>query len=157
MDAPSELADALEDFHGFAWIPGLAKILDGLADMDTAIRAGHMSTDATQTLLTILGNPSVPDLPHLLAVTVQTLTGPDNPTLHHLPDDIRKNLQHLGELHAFETAEYIPRDHTNEAAALITENRLHTRGEVPAMTEEQRKELSRKNAEKNKQSINRPR
>jgi hypothetical protein len=120
MDKPTELSDVLEDFHGFDWIPGMAKILDGLADIDTAIHTGRMPADATQTLLTILGNPDGPDLPYLQALAVKALTGPDNPALNHLVDDTRKEVQHLGEMHAFETAECTPRDHTNEAAGLIT-------------------------------------
>ncbi|MFG2276695.1 hypothetical protein ACGFNY_43925 [Streptomyces chartreusis] len=116
----SELDDALEDFDGFRWIPGLGKVLDGIAEMDTAARTGRITADGTQSLLSIHGNPSGPDLPYLLSLVVKTLTGPDNPVLNDLPDETRKQLQHLGEMHAFETAEYAIRDHTNEAAALIT-------------------------------------
>lgn len=123
----SELDDALEDFDGFRWIPGLGKVLDGIAEMDAAARAGRITPDGTQSLLSIHGNPSGPDLPYLFSLVVKTLTGPDNPVLNGLHDgddergdEIRKQLQHLGELHAFETAEYAIREHTNEAAALIT-------------------------------------
>lgn len=116
----SELDDALEDFDGFRWIPGLAKVLDGFAEMDAAARSGRMTDDATQTLLSILGNPSGTDLQYLKALVVKTLTGPDNQALAGLDDETRKNLEHLGELHAYETAEYGIREHTNEAAALIT-------------------------------------
>lgn len=127
----TELADALQDFAGLGWIPGITQILDGLTTIDHAARTGRLSADATQTLLTTIANPNGPDLTHLLALTIKTLTGPDNQALHGLDDDTRKQIQHLGEQHAWETAEYAPRDQPNEAAGLIYQHSPHG-GATPA-------------------------
>lgn len=118
---PSEIAEQIEDFEGFRWIPGVGKVLDGLADMDAAARQGLLSLDATQTLLSILGNPTGTDIQSLAALVVRTLTGPDNQALTGLPSKTRKALEGLGALHEFETEKYAVREHTNEAAGLISD------------------------------------
>jgi hypothetical protein len=76
MSEYSELADALIDFEGLDWIPGVAKLLEGFAEINEAAHAGQLTVDATQTLLSLLGNPNGPDLNHLLALTAKTITGP---------------------------------------------------------------------------------
>lgn len=145
------LDDTLDDLTGFAWIPGVQQIVDGITTAQQAARAGELDTDATQTLLSLIGNPHGPDLQEALAGLAREVTNPDtNPTLNDLDNDTRKTVQHLGELHAFETAQYAVRDHTNEAAGLITE------GRCPAVTDQQRKELSKKVADANRRSENRP-
>ncbi|MFD7995489.1 hypothetical protein [Streptomyces mexicanus] len=154
----TELADALQDFAGLGWIPGITQILDGLTAIDHAARTGRLSADATQTLLTTIANPNGPDLTHLLALTIKTLTGPDNQALHGLDDDTRKQIQHLGEQHAWEVAEFAPRDQPNEAAGLIYQHSPKDAGRrCTAMTDTEREELSKKVAEANKRSENRPR
>ncbi|MDX3279068.1 hypothetical protein [Streptomyces scabiei] len=160
MSEYSELADALIDFEGLEWIPGVAKFLEGFAEINEAAHTGRLTADATQTLLSLLGNPNSPDLNHLLALTAKTLTGPENQALTALDDETRKTVQHLGEEHAFQVAEYAPRDCPNEAAGLIYE---HTQAPDTArrgctqMTDAEREELSKRVAEANKQSANRPR
>jgi hypothetical protein len=151
------LDDTLDDLAGFDWIPGVAQVLDGLRTIQTAATNGQLTADATQTLLVLIANPNGPDLTEALAHLVQDLTNPGtNRTLAGLPDEVAKKVQHLGELHVYETAEYAPREQPNEAAGLIYEH--DTRGgRCEAMTDKEREELSRKNAEKNKQSLNRPR
>jgi len=115
------LDDTLDDLAGFGWIPGLDQILDGIRTAKAAAAAGELSLDATQTLLALLGNPDGPDLPEALAGLAPTITNPaTNPALDQLAPDTAKAVQLLGELHAHETADYTPRDHTNEAAALIS-------------------------------------
>ena len=152
------LDDTLDDLAGFDWIPGIALILDGVHALNQAARTGQLTADGTQTALTLLANPHGPDLPHLIAALVQTLTSPDNRALTGLPDDVAKKVQHLGELHAYETAEYTPRDCPNEAAALIYEHTpASSEGRCQAVTDAEREELSRKVAEANKRSENRPR
>lgn len=117
----SEFDDVLEDLAGFSHLPGFGQILDGLRTIREAAAAGQLSLDATQTLLILCGNPSGPDLPELLAHLAKDLTNPDtNPTLTTLAPDTVKDIQRLGEQHARDTADYTPRDHTNEAAALIS-------------------------------------
>ncbi|MFF1444139.1 hypothetical protein [Streptomyces sp. NPDC058295] len=128
----SGLDDTLDDLSGFGWIPGLDQMLDGIRIAKEAAANGELSLDAAQTLLTLLGNPDGPDLPEALAGLAADVTNPaTNPTLDELtqntnpdPDEIApdtvKELQRLGEQHVRDTADYTPRDHTNEAAALIS-------------------------------------
>jgi hypothetical protein len=117
----SELGDALLDFEGLRWIPGISQILDGLTELDAAARAGRISPDATQTLLSTIASPDSVDITHLFALAVTTLTGPENRALDGLDEETRKAVQHLGEQHAFTAAEFAPREYTNEAAGLIYE------------------------------------
>lgn len=142
------LDDTLDDLAGFDWIPGVAQILHGLATARDAAANGQLTADATQTLLVLIANPNGPDLTEALAHLVQDLTNPaTNRALTGLPDEVAKKVQHLGEMHAYETAEYAPRDHPNEAAGLIYEH--DTRGGRCEAVDD---ELRRKNAAKNKQS-----
>lgn len=145
------LDDTLDDLGGFDWIPGIAQILHGLRTAQHAAATGQLDADATQTLLVLIANPNGPDLTEALAHLVQDLTNPGtNRTLTGLPDDVAKQVQHRGELHVHETADYTPRDHPNEAAGLIYEHTdtRNTGGRCEAVDDE----LRRKNAEKNKQS-----
>ncbi|MGW2725706.1 hypothetical protein [Streptomyces sp. NPDC001492] len=117
----SALDDVLDDLTGFHWIPGVQAIVDGIRTTQQAAARGELSTDATQTLLSLLGNPNGPDLQEALAGLAREITNPDsNPAIASLDPDTAKQVQHLGELHAFDTATYAVRDHTNEAAGLIT-------------------------------------
>lgn len=153
----TEIHDLLDgaDFDGLDWIPGIAKILDGISEMADAAQAGRYTLDATQTTLSLLANPHGPDLPHLLALLTAHLTNPaTNPSLTALDDETRKTVQLAGEHHVHDTAEYAPRDHPNNAAGLIDEA---TRGgAMTLLDDDQRKELSDKVRKVNKQSTNRP-
>lgn len=115
------LDDTLDDLAGFAWIPGVDQILDGIRTAQEAAARGELSLETAQTLLVLLGNPNGPDLPEALALLAQDITNPaTNPILDTLDPDTAKDVQRLGEQHARDTADYTPRDHTNEAAARIT-------------------------------------
>ncbi|MGW0948530.1 hypothetical protein ACWD4O_39070 [Streptomyces sp. NPDC002623] len=115
------LNDVLDDLNGFDWIPGITQILDGIRTIQDAAAEGGLSLEATQTLLALLGNPDGPDLTEALAVLAATVTNPTtNPALHTLDDDTAKAVQLLGEQHARDDADYAIRDHTIEAAALIS-------------------------------------
>ena len=151
----SDLHDALDDFDGLDWIPGLTKVLDGIQDIADAAQNGQFTLDATQTTLSLLANPNGPDLPQLLALLAAHLTNPDtNPTLTALDHRTRKTVQLAGEHHVHDTAEYTPRDHPNHAAGLIDEA---TRGgAMTLLDDDQHKELSDKVRKVNKQSTNRP-
>ncbi|KPI31443.1 hypothetical protein OV320_2659 [Actinobacteria bacterium OV320] len=117
----SALDDTLDDLAGFAWIPGVDQILDSIRTAKNAAARGELSLETAQTLLTLLGNPAGPDLPEALAGLATDVTNPaTNPTLNSLDPDTAKDVQRLGEQHARDTADYTPRDHTNEAAALIS-------------------------------------
>lgn len=149
------LDEVFEDLDGFGWIPGIGQILDGARTLQTAIRDGQVDADATQTALTVLANPHGPDLVEVLSLLVQELTNPrTNPALAVLPDEPRKTVQQLGEVHVLETA-YAPRDCPNEAAGLISQHApTSSEGRCQAVTDAEREELSRKVAEANKRSEN---
>ena len=154
----SEFDDTLEDLAGFAWIPGLGQVLDGLRTIRDTAAHGGLDLDTVQTMLALLGNPGGPDLPEVLARLAQDLTTPHtNPALDNLDPYTAKQVQRLGEQHTRDTADYTPRDCTNEAAALISENAAHAGGRCPAVTGNGRTELSKKLKEQNDQSSNRPR
>ncbi|MFF7335424.1 hypothetical protein [Streptomyces sp. NPDC008150] len=156
MNSATPLQDTLDDLSGYDWIPGVTQIVDGIRSAQHAVAAGQLSLDATQTLLSLLGNPNGPDLLTALAHLVQHVTSPANPSLGALPDDVRKTVQHCGEAHAYETAEYAPRDQPNEAAGLIFEHTPTAGRGCSTVTETDRKELSDKVSKANKQSANRP-
>lgn len=116
----ADLLDAADDLAGFAWIPGVDLILAGIRETAEAAACGELSLDDTQTLLSVIANPHNADVTGLLALLVRSVTNPvTNPALNDLAPATAKAVQHLGEIHAFETAELAPREHTNEAAALI--------------------------------------
>ncbi|MFB7222444.1 hypothetical protein [Streptomyces sp. NPDC056227] len=153
----SELHDALLDFEGLGWIPGIAKILTGIQEVADAATRGHLTLDATQTTLPLIANPDGPDLPYLLSLLAAHLTNQDtNPQLAALDNDTRKTVQRMGEDHVRETADYTPRDHPNEAAGLIYEA-AGRRSNAVSLTDNERKKLSEKVREVNRQSTNRPR
>jgi hypothetical protein len=154
----SDLDNLLEEFDGLDWIPGVSHILTGVRDLATASREGRMTVDATQTVLTTIAQPNGPDVVEVLSLLVQELTNAKtNPALAVLPDDVRKTVQQLGEVHVLETA-YAPRDCPNEAAGLISQHTpTSSEGRCQAVTDAEREELSRKVAEANKRSENRPR
>ncbi|MEU0656098.1 hypothetical protein ABZ485_28170 [Streptomyces albogriseolus] len=153
------LDEVFEDLDGFAWIPGIAQILDGARTLHTAIHAGQVDADATQTALTTIAQPNGPDLVEVLSLLVQDLTNPQtNPALAGLPDEVAKDVQLLGETHVHQTADYTPREAPNEAAGLISEHTpTSSEGRCQAVTDAEREELRRKVAEANKRSENRPR
>ncbi|WP_046248113.1 hypothetical protein [Streptomyces sp. MBT28] len=117
----SALDDTLDDLAGFGWIPGIQNLLDGITAIQAAANAGQLTPDATQTLLSLLGNPHGPDLQAALSLLAPEITNPDtNPALASLDPHTAKEVQFLGEMHAHDTADYASRKHTNEAAGLIT-------------------------------------
>ncbi|WP_060888636.1 hypothetical protein [Streptomyces scabiei] len=123
MAGPTELDGTLADLDGFTWIPGIADLLRGYRALAQTAASGQLTADDTQTALALLGNPHGPDLIDVQAQLVKNLTDPaTNPgALAGLPDKTTKQIQHLGEIHAFETRELAPRDNTNEAAGLLYE------------------------------------
>lgn len=122
-----ELADALDDLAGLAWLPGMSDILTGIRTAQAAAAAGELTLDQTQTYLSGLADPHNQDLTLVLALLARCLTNPaTNPALLSLDLDTQKDVQHLGEIHVFEAAECAPRDRTNEAAGLIYEGAFGT-------------------------------
>ncbi|WP_392838755.1 hypothetical protein [Streptomyces sp. LN500] len=153
----SDLHDALADFQGLDWIPGIAHILTGIQEIADAATRGQLSLDATQTTLPLTANPDGPDLPQLLSLLAAHLTNQDtNQALTALDDDTRKTVQRMGENHVRETADYTPRDYPNDAAGLIYEA-AEGRSNAMNLTDDGRKALSEKVRKANKQSASRPR
>src|SRR4051794_36125304 len=110
----SELVGLLDGLEGFAWLPGFGQILAGVTEAAVAAASGRLTADETQTALAVIANPGLTDLTQLLACLAKHLTGDANTALAGLPDDTRKTVQHLGELHAHDTAQHAARDYTNE-------------------------------------------
>jgi len=152
----SDLHDALDDLAGLDWIPGFSLILAGIREAADAAQAGQFTLDATQTGLTVLANPEGTDLPNLISLLVAHLTGDTNTTLAQLDDPTRKTVQLHGEHHVHATADYTPRDHANEAAALIYEAAERRAQAMTHLDDDERKELSDKVRKVNKQSESRP-
>ncbi|MFJ9799852.1 hypothetical protein [Streptomyces sp. NPDC101145] len=109
-----DLEDRIADLRGIH--PGVDLILDGAR----LIALDRHTLDRTQTLLSTIAGNGGTDLLEVLAQLVRRLTDPaQNPCLRTLDPDTQKAVQRLGEQHAYETAEYTPREHPSEAAALI--------------------------------------
>ena len=150
------LDEILDDLSGFTWIPGIGQVIDGLRTTRTAAATGQLTVDGTQTLLALLGNPHGPDLIEALAGLAQTITNPTtNKALTDLDPQAVKTVQLEGELHAHETADWAPREHTNQAAGLL--NEAHTTGgRCQTVDDAKRKEMHDKLAKRNEDSRNRP-
>ncbi|GAA2770351.1 hypothetical protein [Streptomyces showdoensis] len=108
-----ELEGVLDDTAGVH--PGVDMIRDGIR----LLALDALTADQTQTILsTIAGNGT--DLLAAFGLLVQRLTNADsNPALDGLDAETAKQVELCGERFAYELAEFAPRDHTGEAAALI--------------------------------------
>lgn len=109
-----DLAGVLDDLAGIH--PGIDLIRDGIRLLALS---GH-SLDKTQTLLATIAGSDGFDVLTALSLLVQRLTNPTaNPCLRALPLQVQKDVQHLGEQHVYETAEFASREPVAEAAARI--------------------------------------
>src|SRR3954470_4358618 len=95
----SELVGLLDGLEGFAWLPGFGQILAGVTEAAVAAATGRLTADETQTALAVIANPDGPDLTAVLAALAQHLTSDANPALAEMPNDTRKTVAHLGEIH----------------------------------------------------------
>ncbi|MEU9703008.1 hypothetical protein [Streptomyces sp. NPDC047981] len=108
-----DLAGVLDDLAGIH--PGIDMIRDGIR----LLAVDRLTADKTQTVITSVAGTGT-DVLAALGLLVQRLTNPDsNPALRTLDAETAKSVQRRGEQYAYETAEYAPRDHPSEAAALI--------------------------------------
>ncbi|MFD7980218.1 hypothetical protein [Streptomyces sp. NPDC059071] len=108
-----ELAGVLEDTAGVH--SGIDMIRDGIR----LLALDRLSADKTQTILSTIAGTGT-DLFAAFGLLVQRLTNPDsNPALNDLDAETAKQVELRGEQFAFEVAEFAPREHTSEAAALI--------------------------------------
>jgi hypothetical protein len=143
----SELGDLMDDLRGIH--PGIDLMLDGAR---LICRDRHTRSMTQVLLATIAGSPDALDLVGLLGHLVARLADADtNPGLRSLPLDAQKEARHQGWLTAHHLTDPDLRDTTAHANAA-----LDTREEVHAVTDTERKELSKKVADANKRSSNRP-
>jgi hypothetical protein len=128
---------------------GIHQMADGSR---TVAEDTSLDIPATQLLLTQLcGNADALDAVGAIAGLIEWVTSDANPALANLPLEIRKNVQHQGELAAHALRDPELRDATALACAA-----LNVRKEVHPVTDNERKELSQKVADANKRSSNRP-
>ncbi|MET8571880.1 hypothetical protein [Streptomyces sp. NPDC004783] len=114
---------------------------------------GHLDINTTQVLLaSIAASPDGADLVGACGFLTAEITS-RNPALDNLPDNVRKATTRAGEEAAFRLTDTYLREPASEANASLD---LPER-RCPAVTDNERKELSQKVKEANKQSSNRPR
>jgi hypothetical protein len=144
----TELGGVLEDLAGFH--PGIDLIRDGIR----LIATDRHTTQQTQTLSAVLAGANGVDVLTAIGLLVARITDADtNPALRTLPFEAQKTAALHGERLVFDLADDDLHQHASEAAAAIdTAGRGCTQ-----MTDAEREELSKKVAEANKRSANRPR
>ncbi|MEU5660100.1 hypothetical protein ABZ802_31455 [Streptomyces sp. NPDC047737] len=121
LAATTDLDDVLDDLAGLTWIPGINTILTGIRETQDAINEGHLTLDATQTLLAGTAGSAGADLVTALAHLVTTATNPDtNPTLRRLPLDQQKETQHHGEIALYNLTDTDLHQPASEASAAIS-------------------------------------
>jgi hypothetical protein len=147
----TELEGLLEDLTDGSNIhPGIRQIADGIR----AIAEDQtLDIPGTQLVLAQLcGNADV-DTVTIIGALHAWLTNPaTNPALRTLPDELRKTVQHQGEL-----ADYALRDpdlRQPAATACAALDDIPREVNPMRLTDEQRKELSKKVADANKRSEN---
>ncbi|WP_055694236.1 hypothetical protein [Streptomyces prasinopilosus] len=149
----TELGDLLDDLvDGSNVHAGIRQIASGIRAIATD---PHLDTAALQLLLAQLaGSSDGLDVTGAIGHLIEHLTA-HTPAVHALDDDQAKTVARQGWL-----TQHALTDPDLRGPAATACAALDTRREVPPMTrltDKEREELSRKNAEKNKQSTNRPR
>ncbi|MFF8279962.1 hypothetical protein ACF05T_28315 [Streptomyces lateritius] len=110
----TDLTGVLDDLANIH--PGFDLIRDGIR----LLAVDRLTVDKTQTVITTVAGTGT-DVIAALGLLMQRLTNPNtNPALRTLDPATAKKVQQRGEQYAYETAEYAPREHPCEAAALIT-------------------------------------
>ncbi|MFG2540651.1 hypothetical protein ACGFU4_35975 [Streptomyces sp. NPDC048511] len=117
----TELDDVLDDLTGLDWIPGINTILTGIREAQTAILAGRLDPDATQTLIAATAGSAGADLVTALAQLVATATNSDtNPALRQLTDRQQKDTQYHGEIALHALTDTDVHQPASEASAAIS-------------------------------------
>ncbi|MEZ7005693.1 hypothetical protein [Streptomyces sp. AD55] len=131
--------------------PGIRQIAAGLIQIVTD---RTLDPAATTLILSQLAGAADSNLIHAFGSAIAHLTSPDNPALSSFTDDQAKKTSRYGYLARLDLQDPDLATNTSEAIAA-----LDTPREVNPMhlTEEQRKELSRKVKQVNKRSEERPR
>ncbi|MDX2658260.1 hypothetical protein PV382_18125 [Streptomyces scabiei] len=110
--AVGRLLDDLDGFH-----PGIDLIRDGIR----LIATDRLTTDQTQTLVSVLAGATGSDVLTAIGQLVARITNPDtNPSLRHLDFDQQKTAEGWGAYTAFTLAHTDIHQHASEAAAAIT-------------------------------------
>lgn len=128
MAGPGLRADRImppldDDFAGV--LEDTAHVHAGIDLIRTGLRVlalERLTADQTQTVITTLVGDQGADVVTAVALLIQRLTNPDsNPALRDLDADVQKEVQRLGEQHAYQAADFAARDHepVTEAAARI--------------------------------------
>jgi hypothetical protein len=126
-------------------------ILTGFRNITRRARTGQLDLNLTQVLIAALAaSPDNTDVIGACAYTIAELTD-HNPALDHMSNDHRKEATKAGQEAAFHLTRPNLRDPASWACAA-----LDTREEAHAVTCLERKELSKKVADANKRSSNRP-
>jgi len=145
----TDLGDLLDDITGIH--PGLDLIADGIR----LIAHDRHTLNTTQVLIaTLTGSPDATDTTGAIAHLTAWLTDPDtNPALRTLPFDQQKTATRHGQLTAHHLTDPDLRNTTAAACAALDQPRR----EVHPVTDAEREELSKKVADANKRSEERPR
>jgi hypothetical protein len=142
------LGDVLDDLEGFH--PGIDLIRDGIRLLAT----DRHTAEKTQSLCAALAGAKDVDVLTAIGLLVARLASADsNPALRTLPFEQQKIAALHGERLVFDLADDDLHQHASEAAAAID---TAVRG-CTQMTDAERKELSKKVADANRRSENRPR
>ncbi|MFF0009610.1 hypothetical protein ACFYQT_40150 [Streptomyces tibetensis] len=154
----TELGDLLDDLtNGTNIRPGIHLLAAAIRTLAEDATTGALDLPATQLASACLdGSPDGIDAVGAIGLLQAWITNPNtNPALRALPLEQQKEAQLHGELAAHALTDPDLRTAAAEANAA-----LDPRKEVPAvkcLTDEERKELSKKVADANKKSTNRPR
>ncbi|MFD8488644.1 hypothetical protein [Streptomyces sp. NPDC059712] len=131
--------------------PGIRKMTAGLVEI---VEDHTLDPAATALILSQLAGAADSNLLHAIGAAIAHLTSPANPALNHLDDDQAKDTNRYGYLARLDLQDPDLATNTSKAIAALTAPK-----EVNPvrLTDEQRKEMSKKVAKANKQSSNRPR
>ncbi|MFD8839827.1 hypothetical protein [Streptomyces griseofuscus] len=129
----------------------LDRIVAGFRGLVRRAQTGQLDINTTQVIIAALAaSPDNGDLIGACAYTIAELTD-HNPALDQLANDHRKEVIKAGQ----EAAYHLTRPKLRDPASLACAA-LDTRRDVRTVTDTQRKELSQKVADANRQSANRP-
>lgn len=133
----------------------LDEIAARLRNIARRAATGQLDPNHTAVLaVAICASPERADVVGACALTLAEITD-HNPALHQLTDDAAKDVTRHGQEAAFRLRDHWLREPASNASAAL--DHIDPERRCPAVTDEQRKELSKKVADANKKSINRPR
>ena len=153
MNGPLDISDLDEVLDTLAELgdEDLDRIVTGFRGLARRASTGQLDLNTTQVLIAALAaSPDSADVIGACAYTIAELTD-HNPALDQFSNDRRKEVTKVGQEAAFKLTRPKLRDTASQACAA-----LDVRKEVHPVTDTERKELSKKVADANKRSENRP-